>query len=45
MNSQQLPTSWGELFDKITILQIHGRSTEQSTQKNILISTQLQTEV
>ena len=35
MNSQKLPTSWRELFDKMTILQIHGRSTEKSTQKNI----------
>jgi hypothetical protein len=33
MNSPQVPTSWGELFDKITILQI---KLENLTSKNAL---------
>jgi len=33
MNTPKVPISWGELFDKITIHQIHGRSTKQSTQR------------
>ena len=39
MNSPQVPISWGELFDKITILQI---KLENLTSKNALENVELE---